>query len=131
MNGQALRIRGLVQGVGFRPTVWRIARDLGLRGDVRNDGDGVLVRLWAAPAQVDAFCERLAADCPPLARIDGIERAPLHQPLAADEFRILASEASAVHTGIVPDAATCSACRDEIFDPGNRRHRYPFTNCTH
>ena len=62
-------MRGLVQGVGFRPTVWRVARALGLAGDVRNDGSGVLIRLWGERALRDAFCERLLAECPPLARI--------------------------------------------------------------
>ena len=125
-------MRGLVQGVGFRPTVWRIARELKLRGQVINDGEGVLVHLWGEPAQLDTFCIELEAQCPPLARIDSIERTPSTQPIPQDvEFRIAESQATRIHTGIVADAATCAACRAEIFDPADRRYRYPFTNCTH
>ncbi len=131
MPGEVIRIRGLVQGVGFRPTVWRIARDLGLVGDVRNDGAGVLVRAWSTAARLDAFCVRLRAECPPLGRIDALERSGLDLPAPAAGFTILPSELSAVSTGIVPDAATCPACLAEIRDPANRRYRYPFTNCTH
>ncbi len=80
---------------------------------------------------IDRFCAQLQAECPPLARIDAIERGPLEFPLATDTFSIRASDATAVHTGIVPDAATCPACAAEIRDPANRRYRYPFTNCTH
>ncbi len=131
MTAEHIRIRGLVQGVGFRPTVWRIARELGLTGDVRNDGEGVLVRLWAEPALIGRFCERLLAECPPLGRIDRVERSPLIGEPEPEGFRILASDATAASTGVVPDAATCGACRAEIRDPNDRRFRYPFTNCTH
>lgn len=134
-SGEVIRVRGLVQGVGFRPTVWRLAHDCGLLGDVRNDGEGVLIRVapgpGADPGAIDRFCQRLRDDCPPLARIDAIERAPWPHPPVADGFLILPSDATAVHTGIVADAATCAACAAEILDPADRRHRYPFTNCTH
>jgi hydrogenase maturation protein HypF len=133
---QSIRVRGLVQGVGFRPTVWRLARDLGLWGDVRNDGDGVLIRVWVPDAdgaqRLDRLCERLRAECPPLARIDSIERVALDLPRPRrPDFQILASDATAVRTGVVADAATCAACAREIQDPADRRYRYPFTNCTH
>ena len=131
MPGERIRIRGLVQGVGFRPTVWRIATELGIAGEVLNDGSGVLVRAWADTGAIDRFCQRLVEECPPLARIDGMERSVFTDDAPPPDFRIAASDASAVRTGVVPDAATCPACRDEIFDPGNRRYRYPFTNCTH
>ena len=131
MNSEQIRVRGLVQGVGFRPTVWRLARDLGLRGDVRNDGDGVLIRVAGSPENLDAFCARLRAECPPLARIDALQRSPTAAPAAGPGFEIVASDAGAVHTGVVADAATCAACCAEIRDPHNRRYRYPFTNCTH
>ncbi len=131
MIAEKIRVRGLVQGVGFRPTVWRIARELDLCGDVRNDGEGVLARLWGEASQIGRFCERLLAECPPLARIDRVERSALLGEPPPGAFRILASDATAVHTGVVPDAATCAACRTEIFDPADRRFRYPFTNCTH
>ncbi|EGW55190.1 carbamoyltransferase HypF [Candidatus Endoriftia persephonae] len=132
MPAEQIRVRGLVQGVGFRPTVWRIASQLGLQGDVSNDGEGVLVRLWADRHAIGRFCEQLQAECPPLARIDFIQRQPFVDAAPAQPgFQIIASQSGGVHTGIVPDAATCHACREEIFDPANRRYRYPFTNCTH
>ncbi|CRI65912.1 Carbamoyltransferase hypF [Thiocapsa sp. KS1] len=141
MTAESIRVRGLVQGVGFRPTVWRLARACGLRGDVRNDGEGVLIRVCGSVAGddpgVSGFLKRLREECPPLARIDSIERRPIADPQAlADlaqrhDFVILESAATAVHTGIVADAATCAACVAEIRDPADRRFRYPFTNCTH
>ena len=133
--GESIRVRGLVQGVGFRPTVWRLARDCGLLGDVLNDGQGVLIRVWpeasADVRAIEGFCARLRSECPPLARIDSIERAPLAGAPETDDFVILASEATTVRTGVVPDAATCPECAREIQDPTDRRFRYPFANCTH
>ena len=130
-SGECVRVRGLVQGVGFRPTVWRLARALDLAGDVRNDGEGVLIRLWADAGSIDEFCRRLIAECPQLARIDSLERSELRGLPIPKGFRILGSAATAVRTGVVADAATCAACLAEIRDPANRRYRYPFTNCTH
>lgn len=133
--GESIRVRGLVQGVGFRPTVWRLAQDHGLSGDVCNDGEGVLIRVWPGPSSsadvIDRFCASLRAQCPPLARIDTIERSALATGCPSPGFRIQASSATEVHTGIVPDAAICEACAREIEDPEDRRYRYPFTNCTH
>lgn len=131
LTGESIRVRGLVQGVGFRPTVWRQAQGLGLCGDVCNDGEGVLIRVWGPAADLDAFCAALHAECPPLARIDALERRPLAGAPEAGGFHIVASAAGAVRTGVVPDAATCTACAAEVADPTNRRFRYPFTNCTH
>src|ERR1700738_411303 len=75
----AIRVRGLVQGVGFRPTVWRIARASGLRGEVLNDTGGVLIRIIASRRQVEAFVKRLRLEAPPLARIDAVEMLPLDE----------------------------------------------------
>lgn len=131
-EGQQIRVRGLVQGVGFRPHVWHLARNLGLAGDVRNDGDGVLIRLWTTEAaRLETFYQRLQADAPPLARIDSIHRAPLTDAQPGASFEIIPSAATAVHTSMVPDAATCCACAAELTDAGDRRYRYPFINCTH
>ncbi len=131
MRGETIRVRGLVQGVGFRPTVWRLARDLDLPGDVRNDGQGVVIHVWGDRGRSDALCARLIRDCPPLARIDTLERLPLTESVPGEGFHILASDPSEVRTGVVPDAATCERCCAEILDPESRRYRYPFTNCTH
>ena len=130
LEGELIRVRGLVQGVGFRPMVWRLARAAGLSGDVRNDSEGVLIRLWGSSAEIDDFCRALMVECPPLGRIDGIERR-LCVDQAPTGFKIIESGAGQVRTGVVADAATCAACAAEITDPKDRRYRYPFTNCTH
>ena len=133
LGTERIRVRGLVQGVGFRPTVWRLARDLGLAGDVRNDGEGVLIHARGSQAELDVFCHRLMAECPILARIDAVERQPMAEvpAMSGDGFHILASDVGHVETGVVADAATCAACAAEIADPADRRYRYPFANCTH
>jgi len=128
---QALRVRGRVQGVGFRPFVYRLAAELQLDGWVRNDGEGVLIALAGEAAPLARFGERLAAEAPALARIDRVEALPGERLSIAPGFRIEASGAGPVTTGITPDAATCNACLDELFDPADRRWRYPFINCTH
>lgn len=131
VRGVVIRVRGLVQGVGFRPTVWRLAQAFGLTGEVLNDGEGVLIRAWGAPEALARFKAALATEPPPLARIDAIESAALADGIAPATFRIVISERGAIATGIAPDAATCPACLEEVFDPASRRYRYPFTNCTH
>lgn len=127
-NGAQLRVRGKVQGVGFRPFVWQLANQLGLCGDVCNDGEGVLVRL---AGDATAFQTLLLQHCPPLARIDSIDTQPLRWPHIPTEFTIRHSAGGAMATQIVPDAATCPACLAEMRDPRERRYRYPFINCTH
>ena len=130
--GEVIRVRGLVQGVGFRPAVWRLAHDCGVWGDVRNDSEGVLIHAWAGTSTLNDFVERLRSGCPPLGRIDFIERRALHErPPPSGGFRIVASTSGRAHTGVVPDAVTCRACIDETFDPASRRYGYAFTNCTH
>ncbi len=127
----SVRIRGLVQGVGFRPSVWRLARDLGLAGEVRNDGDGVLIRAWGSAGALRGFLDRLPREAPPLSRIDRIDVTPLEEGGEREDFIIVESKGGAVRTGVVPDAATCPACLSEVMDPDDRRYRYPFANCTH
>ncbi|HBH7066625.1 TPA: carbamoyltransferase HypF [Enterobacter cloacae] len=127
-NGVQLRVRGKVQGVGFRPFVWQLAQQLQLAGDVCNDGEGVLVRL---AGNGGAFTARLHQDCPPLARIDRVEAQPFTWTNLPDAFVIRHSAGGAMDTQIVPDAATCPACLAEMRDPRERRYRYPFINCTH
>ena len=132
--GERIRFRGTVQGVGFRPTVVRIARRLGLSGSVRNDGDGVLVEAGGTNEQRDAFVAALMAELPPLAEVDGVQRDP--EPALADRlgtqdgFQIAASDAQNAHTEVPPDAAVCAACAEEVLDPYARRFRYPFATCT-
>ncbi len=130
-SGAEIRVRGIVQGVGFRPTVWRLAIACGLTGRVRNDSAGVLIEAEGSDAAIERFLARLAAEAPPLARIDAIERTPLSGPLGAASFEIAASRTGAMTTAVAADAAICSDCRAEILSPFERRYRYPFTNCTH
>ena len=125
-----IRVWGVVQGVGFRPFVHRLAAELGLAGHVGNDTEGVFVEVEGAAARIGQFEARLSADAPPLARIFGIEServAVLHE----HGFRIVESHAeSSVRTFVSPDVAVCDDCLAEMFDPGDRRSRYPFINCT-
>jgi len=128
-GAEEITVCGLVQGVGFRPFVLRLALRLGLAGHVRNTGDQVVIRA-AGPAEArDALVAALAAEAPPLARIDGLSRTPAQAPVQPG-FHIAASTAGTVSAGIAPDVATCPACLSEMADPGARRHRYAFTNCT-
>ena len=127
----AVRVRGTVQGVGFRPTVWRLAKALDLAGEVLNDGDGVLIRLAASERQVSAFVEALARAVPPLATIDEIDQSELAEVASYSGFEILASAATPPRTPVTADAYTCPACLEEVLSPFERRYRYPFTNCTH
>src|SRR5690242_12950531 len=125
-----VRISGAVQGVGFRPTVYRVARGLGLAGLVRNDSEGVWIEVEGLVEPVDRFVDALRSDLPPLARIDRLEVRALE--LRGDsEFVIVHSSDPAAGRAIVPpDVATCDACLREMNDPADRRHRYPFINCT-
>ena len=127
MIGARLTVRGQVQGVGFRPTVWRLAQEMGLTGDVKNTGEGVVIQLWGD--QLDAFSERLRSALPPLAKIETLNIEPIKAP-APDGFGIVASESGEMRGGVTPDAATCKDCLAEIKSPFERRYRYPFTNCT-
>jgi len=128
--GIEIRVRGCVQGVGFRPAVWKLARELGVTGEVLNDGQGVLIRAGGEPAVLASFLARLRRERPPLARIEGFETRTYSGALSG-EFRIVASEGGAVRTQIAPDAAICDACAADMADPFGRRYRYPFTTCTH
>ncbi len=126
-----IRVRGLVQGVGFRPHVWHIAQRFGVTGRVLNDGDGVEIAAWSGPADLDRFVDTLRVEAPPLARIDDICVADGGDGPRPEEFVIVESSHGTIATGVVADAATCSACLGEIFDAGDRRHDYAFANCTH
>ncbi len=131
IGGEMLRVQGVVQGVGFRPTVWRLAFEEGLRGRVWNDAKGVGIELWGEETGRENFKRRLLEEVPPLARIESVTSSPLETSPVPDGFTIAASVEGTTRTGVPPDAATCPACLKEAMDPFNRRYGYPFTNCTH
>ncbi len=134
MQGIELRIKGKVQGVGFRPFVWLLANQYKLNGDVNNDGQGVLIRFVSPPANtLEKFLSDLQNKLPPLAQITDITQRSIDWPEAATvtSFTIRESENNQMDTQIIPDAATCPHCLADLFDPNNRRYHYPFTNCTH
>jgi hydrogenase maturation protein HypF len=116
--------------VGFRPTVWRLARELRLAGEVLNDAEGVLIRVAGEEISIAHLIARLRAEAPPLARIDDIARHHLGRDLAPG-FSIVESRGGVTRTEIAPDAALCAACAAEILDPYQRRFRYAFATCTH
>jgi hydrogenase maturation protein HypF len=125
-----IEVSGIVQGVGFRPYVFRLATEHSLVGNIRNTPAGVMIELEGPAAAVDEFLARLPKEAPPLARITGIrvDEVPCD---GDDRFVILESgREEAVRTLISPDVAICGDCLQELFDPSNRRYRYPFINCT-
>ena len=130
LRRERYEVRGVVQGVGFRPFVFRLASEESLSGFIGNDTGGVTIEIEGPSARVEAFRRRLEAEAPPLARVDlvMVREVP---PKGEKGFRIIASEASGrVSTGIPADAATCADCLRELLDPDDRRYRYPFLNCT-
>lgn len=123
-------ICGAVQGVGFRPFVYRLAHELELNGWVSNTAQGVFIEVEGRAQRAENFLLRLEKEKPPRAFIQSLESSFL-DPLGYTTFEIRRSEESGEKTALVlPDIATCADCLREIFDPANRRHRYPFTNCT-
>lgn len=129
--GRRIEVRGTVQGVGFRPWVYRLARSAGVGGRVRNDTQGVEIEAFGPAEALESFVHRLRTAAPPAASIRDIQCAPIPAELV-DEFVIVPSEQAEGEraVSIPPDLATCPECQREIFDPKDRRHRYPFTNCT-
>jgi len=125
-----VHVDGVVQGVGFRPFVYALAARFGLSGWVLNSSSGVDVEVQGAVAALDAFQEAITAEAPPLARIDRVMASPLPIDGAESGFVIRESAADAGTSLVSPDVATCPDCLREVFDPADRRYRYPFTNCT-
>ena len=124
------RVDGTVQGVGYRPFVFRLADELGIAGWVLNDERGVLVEAEGAPDAVAAFVQRLSADAPPLADVRAVSSDDV-PAIGGDGFEIVASvRAGAATAPVTPDSATCDDCLAELADPDDRRYRYPFLNCT-
>jgi hydrogenase maturation protein HypF len=122
-------IAGAVQGVGFRPFVYRLAQELGVRGWVNNSAAGVFVEVEGDEPIVRNFVRRLESDKPAIALIQSLE-ATFLDPVGYSDFQIRASTGGEKRALVLPDLATCPACLADIFDPTNRRYRYPFTNCT-
>jgi len=130
LERRRVRVRGTVQGVGFRPFVWRLARELALDGWVANDAEGVIAEVQGGAGALDQFARRVSAEAPPLAAVDAVECSPC---AVVDEagFSIAPSAGGTAATPVSPDAATCPDCLAELFDPAARRYRHPFVNCTH
>ena len=125
-----VRVEGTVQGVGFRPFVYRLAAELDLAGWVLNDSRGVLIEAEGELGALAQLLERLRSDAPPLAIVERVSDEPL-DPTGEPGFRITESEdRGSADAAVSPDVATCDDCLAEVMDPRNRRHRYPFTNCT-
>ena len=123
-------VRGIVQGVGFRPFVYALARKHGLSGLVRNDAEGVRIEVEGPPEELEHFVRALEEDAPPLAVVEYVGWQPL-AALGESGFRIEVSrEGVRRRTLVSPDVATCGDCLAELLDPADRRYRYPFTNCT-
>ncbi|MFI5040506.1 MAG: carbamoyltransferase HypF [Acidimicrobiales bacterium] len=126
-----VRVTGTVQGVGFRPFVYREATALDLSGYVRNDSSGVLIEVQGRHDDIAELCRRLVESPPPLARVESVEATPLPTAPVGGEFVIESSvDHGAPDVPVSVDTATCAECLAEIDDPGDRRFGYPFTNCT-
>ena len=130
LRREVVSVRGVVQGVGFRPFVYRLAAEEELAGFIGNDTGGVTIEIEGPVEKLETFRRRLQAEAPPLSRIDSVVVQSI-PPKQEKGFRIVLSDASGdVSTGIPADAATCSDCLHELLDPKDRRYRYPFLNCT-
>ncbi|MGX9416890.1 carbamoyltransferase HypF [Vibrio sp. WJH972] len=137
-NGIAIRVKGKVQGVGFRPYVWQLANAMNLHGDVINDGEGVLIRLSSLQSSTTSssikwreFERALISKLPPLARIESLTSSSFDWRTLPCRFVISTSQSTVMDTQIVPDAATCPACVEELLKHQDRRSHYPLINCTH
>src|SRR5579863_4132038 len=129
---QRLRItlRGAVQGVGFRPFVYRLATEMSLSGWVLNSSSGLVVEVEGPTDQLVLFEERIERERPK-ASVVTVHESSWIEVEGSTHFEIHHSDSdSAKSVNVLPDLATCEDCRDELFDPTNRRHNYPFTNCT-
>lgn len=123
-------VRGIVQGVGFRPFVYGLATELGLSGQVTNTGEGVLAEVEGLPAALEVFCHRIGADAPPLAQVAAVAQESM-AVTGGTGFAIVPSQVTGgVRTLIPPDTATCADCLAELADPADRRYRHPFITCT-
>ncbi|MFO7697473.1 MAG: carbamoyltransferase HypF, partial [Anaerolineae bacterium] len=126
-----IKVAGVVQGVGFRPFIYRLAERHGIAGWVRNISSGVEIQAEGSSDALEAFTLAIRAEAPPLSHIESLTFNDTDEPASFDRFSILESQSqSDAYQLISPDIATCPDCLQELFDPGDRRYRYPFTNCT-
>lgn len=126
-----IRVRGIVQGVGFRPYIYRLAKMHGLTGWVLNDSEGVLIEVQGSLEQLNAFAAKLPVSAPPASRITSVEQTDVRADITGQGFVIAPSPAAAEREALIsPDLAVCDDCRREIKDKSDRRYSYPFTNCT-
>ncbi|PIE69282.1 MAG: carbamoyltransferase HypF [Deltaproteobacteria bacterium] len=125
-----IAVQGIVQGVGFRPFVYRLAQQMELGGSIANNGEGVRIHITGAPERVDRFIERLRNEAPPIARIVSLDvTEAMH--VEKEHFVILPSSSSTrPKAQIPPDISVCGDCLQEMMDPADRRYHYPFINCT-
>src|SRR5437016_11435162 len=138
MNGQrdscrrlCLLVRGAVQGVGFRPFVYRLATEHKLGGWIQNSPQGVHIEVEGSSEHLDSFLEQFERDARSLGFVLRVEPTRLLDAAGYAGFEIRESSQDGVRAAwIMPDLATCTECRRELFDPGDRRYRYPFLNCT-
>jgi hydrogenase maturation protein HypF len=128
--GRRIEVRGTVQGVGFRPWVYRLAREEEIRGRVRNDGAGVTIEAFGSPTALSRFVKRIGTEAPPAARVLELREQGIGVEPVPDFAIVASSDDGARRVSIPPELATCPDCLREIFDPGDRRFRYAFTNCT-
>ena len=126
-----VRVRGQVQGVGFRPFVYRLANELSLHGWVRNDAEGVEISIRGEDGAVSDFLSRLKSDGPVLSRVEGVEFEEAFFDESLQDFTVETSRGGRINTAIAPDVSVCGDCLAELLDSSNRRYRHPFINCTH
>jgi hydrogenase maturation protein HypF len=131
VQGRRIEVRGTVQGVGFRPFIYRLAREEGVGGRVRNDARGVTIEAFGSAEALSSFLHRIETDAPPASLVRNVTAEPIPAEIPAG-FEIVASRDEGDRVvAIPPDLATCPDCLAEVKDPADRRHLYPFTNCTH
>jgi hydrogenase maturation protein HypF len=129
-NRLQIAVTGIVQGVGFRPFIYQLAKRHELAGYVSNTSDGVIIEAEGEEAKLRDFLNAIKREAPPLALITGVTSEPV-PPAASADFAIRESASDAERTALIsPDVCTCGDCLRELLDPADRRHRYPFINCT-
>src|SRR5512136_388438 len=131
LEGRRIEVRGTVQGVGFRPWVYRLALEEGLSGRVRNDGRGVTIEAFGRPEALAAFVHRIETEAPPAADVREVRDVGIPAADVAGFAIVASDDDGSRRVSIPPDLATCPECLKETADPADRRHGYPFTNCTH